>query len=88
MKNITVKITGKWLDAGFPQRRPGFAPGMESGIYGAQSGVGVGFLQVLRLPLAKKKKHSFHQLLHHHQNYAGQLAESLRRADQPSKEYC
>jgi ABC-type nickel/cobalt efflux system permease component RcnA len=30
---------------------------------------------------------SFHQLLHHH-NHPGQLAESLRRADHPSNEYC
>jgi hypothetical protein len=30
----------------------------------------------------------FHQLLHHHHNHPGQLAESLRRADHPSKEYC
>jgi hypothetical protein len=29
---------------------------------------------------------SFHQLLHHH-NHPGQLAESLRRADHPSKEH-
>jgi hypothetical protein len=28
----------------------------------------------------------FHQLLHHHQNHPGQLAEALRRADHPSKE--
>jgi hypothetical protein len=30
---------------------------------------------------------SFHQLLHHH-DHPGQLAESLRRADHPSKESC
>jgi hypothetical protein len=29
---------------------------------------------------------SFHQLLHHHHNHPGQLAEALRRADRPSKE--
>jgi hypothetical protein len=29
----------------------------------------------------------FHQLLHPH-NQPGQLAEALRRADHPSKEYC
>jgi hypothetical protein len=37
----------KWLVAGFPPRRPG------SGIYGGQSGVGAGFLRVLRSPLPK-----------------------------------
>jgi hypothetical protein len=31
---------------------------------------------------------SFHQLLHHHHNPPRQLAESLRRADHPSKESC
>jgi hypothetical protein len=31
---------------------------------------------------------SFHQLLHHHHNHPGQLAEALRRSDHPSKEYC
>jgi hypothetical protein len=30
---------------------------------------------------------SFHKLLHH-RNHPGQLAEALRRADHPSKEYC
>jgi hypothetical protein len=30
---------------------------------------------------------SFHQLLHPH-NHPGELAEALRRADQPSKESC
>jgi hypothetical protein len=39
------------------------------------------------------QNHSFHQLLHHHHhhhhhNHPGQLAESLRQADHPSKEYC
>jgi hypothetical protein len=33
------------------------------------------------------QNHSFHQLLHHH-NDPGQLAEALRRADHPSKEFC
>jgi hypothetical protein len=32
------------------------------------------------------QNHSFHQLLHHHYNHPGQLAEALRRADHPSKE--
>jgi hypothetical protein len=31
------------------------------------------------------QNHSFHQL-HHHHNHPGQLAESFRRADHPSKE--
>jgi hypothetical protein len=30
---------------------------------------------------------SFHQLLHHHHNHPGQLAEALRRADHSSKEF-
>jgi hypothetical protein len=34
------------------------------------------------------QNHSFHQLLHHHRNHSGQLAEALRRADHPSKESC
>jgi hypothetical protein len=34
------------------------------------------------------QKRSFHQLLHHHHNHPGQLAEALRRADHPSKESC
>jgi hypothetical protein len=34
------------------------------------------------------QNHSFHQLLHHHHNHPGQLAESLRQADHPSKDYC
>jgi hypothetical protein len=33
-----------------------------------------------------QKERSFHQLLRHH-NHQGQLAETLRRADHPSKEY-
>jgi hypothetical protein len=31
---------------------------------------------------------SFHQLLNHHHNHPGQLAESLRRADHPSNKSC
>jgi hypothetical protein len=31
---------------------------------------------------------SFHQLLHHHHNHPGQLAEAFRRADHRSKEPC
>jgi hypothetical protein len=34
------------------------------------------------------KNRSFHQLLHHHHNHPGQLADALRRADHPSKESC
>jgi hypothetical protein len=58
--------------------------GLASGICGGQSGVGPGFLRVLQFPLPKIV--SFHQLLHHHHNHPGQLAEALRRADHSSKQ--
>jgi hypothetical protein len=42
----------KQLVAGFPPQRPGFDPGVwSSGICGAQSGIGAGFLWVTRFPL-------------------------------------
>jgi hypothetical protein len=40
------------LVAGFPQRRPGFEPGVRScGTCGGQSGIRAGFLRVLRFLL-------------------------------------
>jgi hypothetical protein len=65
---------------------PGSRPGLENEISGGESGVGAGFLRVLRFPLPKpfispSSPSSSSQS-------TGQLAESLRRADHPSKEYC
>jgi hypothetical protein len=41
----------KRLIASFPPRRSGFASGQACGVCGGQSGIGAGFLRVLRFPL-------------------------------------
>jgi hypothetical protein len=60
-------------------------PGLANGICGGQIDVGQVFSEYFGFPY---QNHLFHQFLHYHHNHPGQLAESLRRADHPSKVYC
>jgi hypothetical protein len=74
-----AKAVGRWLPTAAIRVRPRV---WQVGFVVDKVASGQVFSEYFGFPCQNR---SFHQLLHHHHNHPGQLAEALRRANDPSK---